>query len=176
MKIKHYICPRACGKTTFAENLQKEDPSLLLIQRAYTITSLKQLFDMFRGRVDSHSTYTGVIVDEFLSMASLRDYGRDEFICFLKWLGVKELILISTPDRLYDSVDDIDIEIMYKKFLLPSVESNLEIVETDFSNSKSEKELRDYKRLMPEEQYKTQILGEFLNKKHEVTNYQHSCL
>lgn len=26
MKITHYICPRNCGKTTFAKELKMEDP------------------------------------------------------------------------------------------------------------------------------------------------------
>lgn len=166
MKIKHYICPKACGKTTFAENLQKEDPSLLLIQRGYTITNVHQLFDMFRGRNDSYNTYTGIIIDEFLPITNLKDYSKSYLLEFFKYLGVEEAILISTPDRLYNFIEDY--KELSSKFL--NIKDGIEIVETDFGNKKSKEEQEYYYNSLGENKYKTDILGAFLTLNKETVN------
>ena len=160
MNIIHYICPRACGKTTFAEKLQKEDPSLLLIERGHDLTDLDWLEKTFRGALDRRDTYTGVIIDEFLSMTNLHNYYRDRMLFLFREMGIDELTLISTPDRLYDRYEPKDWNMMVDKFL--AEESCTKIIKTDFGKRMSQKEKEGYKNMLGEERYKTEMLGEYL--------------
>lgn len=185
MKIKHYICPRACGKTTFAENLQMEAPEsslLFKMEKGYW----KWGFSM-RGE-----RWNRIIMDEFLfryDQLHTIDKGK-----FREWMLAEvlnviypdgELVLISTPtkrfnqstftllateinklnikkipfidnDKLFEELDEIQ-----HLFLCP-FGTNVEIIKTDFGNKKSEQTLNTYKTSFSTEEYRTQILGEFL--------------
>lgn len=155
-KVKHYICPRACGKTTFANKLQKEDPSLLLIQGEGSSMSIDSLLTRFRGQKDSHDCYTGIIVDEFLPMTRHHNYSRSKFLFFLEYLGIDEVILISTPDKLYNSSEFDELE-MKDRFLLSSNNIEVEVIKTNFNNSRDIAS-RD---LFNHEFFETQILGNY---------------
>jgi hypothetical protein len=172
MKITHYICPRACGKTTFAEKLQKEDPSLLLIKRDISLTDWDLLLEKFRGRDDFRDCYTGVIIDEFLTLTNLRSYDRDKVISMFNKMGMKEMILISTPVKLYDKYSETDQKEMNSKFLLSSTRDKIAVIKTNFGRNWPEEQKQAYKDILGVEQYKTEVLGVYLEEsKHVIPFY-----
>lgn len=184
MKTKHYICPRGCGKTTFAEELQMKDPEGTLL---FSNCSTDILGKNFRGQ-----RFNKVIFDGFLDL-----YGKfnevdkvrftDWFICHVLSVldSEGELILISTPDMLRNSSSylllsnglinksQIQNEVVNKDtiikeiyefqrlFLTPNVE-NLEIIQTNFNKPKMLKWEEEEKKQLPHEKYLTDIKGEFL--------------
>jgi len=185
MKIKHYICPRNCGKTTFAENLQMGDPENTL------------LFKMDRGFWKWGQDMRGerwkrIIMDEYiLRYNNLGETDKDRFVDWLNTDVINclykhdegELILISTPDKLYSEESIMLASLIYnygyqkdyeildmKKIMNNYQEINnkclnlaiVEIIKTDFGNKKDKEILKRYKEMFSEEQYKTDILGEFL--------------
>jgi hypothetical protein len=178
MKITHCICPRGCGKTSKAEEIQMEDPDNIIIIKCYPIPSIEYLMKILHGR-----SYKKVIFDEFLHFASDRHYDRDSLMMLLVRVKCEELILFSTQDRLYNemsmmltgiiehpeflkdyklsmNLDEIKktIEEYNSKFLNPS---KVDIIRTDFNNPMLPIDRQRYKREMPADIYKAQILGEF---------------
>lgn len=164
MKITHYIAPRDCGKTTFAESLQKQDPSLLLIQRSYTITDMLQLFKSFRGKYDHHNCYTGIIIDEFIPFTQSRGYSKGRFLQELKIMGIEEVVLISTPDKFYNPRKIEDFKEMVEKFLIDILEceNKINIIKTNFNKPSMPKWEEEMRIQLGEEKFLTDIKGEFL--------------
>lgn len=182
MKIKHYICPRNCGKTTFAENLQMEDPENTL------------LFKMDRGFWRWGQNMRGerwnkIIMNEYiLRYNQLNENDKDRFVSWIYQIVLNtltkdgELILISTPDRSY-SQEEIALACIGKlsadfysldtnkinrnireidnKFLNPSFK-NLQIIETDLGCKTTQEEKTKMGLQLGAERYRTDVLGKYL--------------
>lgn len=178
MKVTHYICPRRCGKTSKAEEIQMEDPENIVIIKCYPIPSIEILTNILHGR-----RFEKVIFDEFLHFASDRYYDRDLLLKLLVRVKCEELILFSTQDRLYNEMSMMLVGIIEhpeflkdyplsmglneikrvieeynNKFLNPS---KVDIIKTNFGYPMSFQDKRRYKLEMPSDIYKAQILGEF---------------
>ena len=176
MKVTHYICPRGCGKTSKAEEIQMDDPDNIVIIKCYPVPSIDYLIKVLHGR-----NYKKVIFDEFLHFASDRHYDRDLLLNLLVKVKCEELILFSTQDKPYNLMSimlvgivkhpkylkdyslDLDgikgtIKEYDDKFLNPS---EVDIVKTNFGQPMSFEDKRKYKTEMPPDIYKAQILGEF---------------
>lgn len=104
MKITHYICPRGCGKTTKAKELQMEDPENTLL---FTLGKMGESYRLLSLR---GSRYKRIIFDEFLLVCSRKEK-KEDLVKFYDWILCEvipvleqdgELILISTSDKLYD--------------------------------------------------------------------------
>ena len=156
MKVKHYICPRACGKTTLANNLQKKDSSLLLIQCEGLSVSIDSLIAKFRGQEDARDCYTGIIIDEFIPITKHRDYHLSQFQFLLDYLGIEEVILISTPDKLYNSSEFDRLE-MQNRLLLSSKNIEVEVIRTNLHPTHKFINRNE----QSEEFFQTQILGNY---------------
>lgn len=189
MKIKHYICPRVCGKTTFAKDLQMEDPENTLL---YT-----GIWNC--GRSHKGEKYKRIILDEFLYIRNVVNKTDQHKKFFDDWVlielihfaldGKGELILISTPEKLRNSstfamiiggisdvrkrlkdfpfinINTIEQEIydFEKNFLSQHKGTNVEIIKTDFGTPKfNGMEKKNIRRELGEEKYLTEIEGEFL--------------
>jgi len=98
MKITHYICPRGCGKSTKAREMQLRDPeNILLFSAIWKPVRLRG-----RGR------FKKIIFDEYLGkFESIVDRRR-----FIDWFYRDvvnalqedgEVIFMSTPDKLYSA-------------------------------------------------------------------------
>lgn len=178
MKVTHYICPRGCGKTLQAEEIQMDDPENIVIIKCYPVPSIERLIQLLSNR-----NYKKVIFDEFLHFASDRKYDRGLLLKLLFRVKCEELILFSTQDRLYNEMSmmlvgiiehpeflkDYDLSMDLNgikrvikeyndKFLNPS---KVDIVRTNFGYPMSFQDKRKYKAEMPPDIYKAQILGEF---------------
>lgn len=163
MNITHYVCPRKCGKTTFARELQIKDPSLLLIERDCSITDMEKLFESFRGKVDRYNFYTGIIIDEFIPFTKSRGYSKGRLLSELKIMGIEEVFLISTPDKIYDVENNKDREEMIQKFLIdiPECENKINIIKTNFGIELDQNKKEEIRELLGEERFLTEY-GEFL--------------
>lgn len=105
MKITHYICPRGCGKTTKARELQMEDPENTLL------FLLGKNGDSYRDGLSLRGfRFKRVIFDEFLLVCSKKEK-KEHLVRFYEWICYDimnsleqdgEIIFISTSDKLYD--------------------------------------------------------------------------
>lgn len=186
MKVKHYICPRKCGKTTFAKDLQMESPEDTLL---FTMSGgvWKWGFSI-RGE-----RYKRIIIDEYIERYNKlsNDIEKEKFIDWIReelmstLIPNGELILISTPDKRYDAfmfqmlnmgfggiveghesltkenIERVnrDVKEMKNKFLNSSV---VNIIKADFKRSKMDEWKIKMNGRLPEEVYQAEILGEFL--------------
>ena len=105
MKITHYICPRNCGKTTFAKELQMKDPENTLL---YTMEHGAWSW----GQSMRGERWKRIIMDEYiLRYNKLSEVDKHRFIDWIKKDVMPrliqsdgELVLISTSDQLYNSL------------------------------------------------------------------------
>jgi len=184
MKVKHYITPRACGKSTFAKDLQMELPDTTLLLSGCSEGVINRRF------WGDH--FDRIIFDDFMYTYGFFKINGSE-VRFTDWfLGYLlprlnadgELILISTPDRLRNSSsyllgtqgirnkDQIKNDFVNKDkiineikefhflFLLPS--KNIEVIKTNFGFGFKEEFKKRQKAEFNEEEYLTQIEGNFL--------------
>lgn len=185
MRITHYICPRDCGKTEKAKEIQMEDLSgtLLFIYRN----------GRFGASMRKEPKFRTIIYDEFLLTYSHQDT-LSQKESFLRWIlcdvmqALKpdgHLILFSTPDKLrnsssfllmqkglinrsqiesdYVNNDTIMEEIIeFQKLFLCPFGTNVTLVKTDFGVEKNEKELKQFKQMYGNELFETEMKGNFL--------------
>lgn len=146
----------------FCRKSTERSPSLLLIQRGYSITDWEELFKKFRGEEDRHNCYTGVIIDEFLPLTNLKSYNKGRILLEFSMMGINEMILISTPDKMYNRLNNDDCNEMIQRFLLSNDKENFELIKTDFDRHKHDPKLDGLREVLGEERYKLDVLGEYL--------------
>lgn len=182
MKITHYIAPRASGKTTFAKELQSQDPENTLLFTMGEEGFWKWGFSM-RGE-----RWKRIVFDEYIFRYNqLSEFQKDKFYDWIQMeiintlrLEDGELILISTPDRLYhqeeiamtclggvsDGFGVLDVGVINKnikdinrKFLNPF---KVNIIKKGFGDKISKYDSAFLKASYSQEQFKINVEGEWL--------------
>ena len=178
MKIIHYVCPRRCGKTTKAKDMQMEDPeNILLFTENWTFGR------NFRGK-----RFKKIIFDEFLGKDFIQTGKFQDWMCrhLLNTLTPEgEIILFSTPHKFYTKEQLMLVSLVeypqylkdYKIFDLEEINktiqeinnnflnpSKVNIIKTDFNTPYKfdKKHLSELKQGLGEITYKLQIEGEFI--------------
>jgi hypothetical protein len=149
-KIKHYVCPVCSGKSTTAQQLQKLDPENILLIEVYDGTDL----DVIREKFIPDCKFKTIIIDNFLKLYRNKKNCVRKFINFLKKKNVEEIILFSTPDRLYDiSMDKKEIK---RKFL---DSSEVEVLQKEFYGGLSVNDRMVFTSTLSPAEFETKILG-----------------
>jgi hypothetical protein len=148
-KIKHYVCPVCSGKSTTAQKLQNLDPENTLLIEVQSSTNLDLIYKKFiKG-----CKFKKIIIDNFLNLYSNKKNEVNKFVQYIKSNSVEEIILFSTPDRLYNKNEDK--KELKEKFLDGS---EVEVIQEFYTVLPPEDRIILYSTLNPNE-FQTKVLG-----------------
>ena len=153
-KIIHYVCPVCSGKSTMAQKLQNLDPEETLLIEARDSTDLDMIYENhIKGCI-----FKKVIIDNFLKLYQNKKNCVRKIIKLFKKNGTQEIILFSTPDRLYD--EHIDKSELKKKFL---DRTEVEIINKEFYGGLSVHDRMVFTSTLSAQDFQSKILGVLYN-------------
>ena len=133
-----------------ARNIQSVDPENTLLIEAKEDTNLEEIYDLFiKG-----FKFRTVVIDDFLYLYKNKSNKVRKFINNLQKNNVEEIILFSTPDKLYDKHED---EKELKKKFLDSSEA--EVIQRELYNGISKNERMIFTAKFKSEEFQTKVLG-----------------
>ena len=149
-KITHYVCPVCSGKSTAAQKLQNLDPENTLLIEVYNDTNLT----LINQNYIKGCKFKTVIIDNFLKLYKNKKNCVRRFIDYLKKNDVEEIILFSTPDRLYDI--NMDERELRDKFLDPS---EVDIKQSSFYQGLTKSDRTNLISILGANEFETKVLG-----------------
>jgi len=100
-KVKHYVCPVCSGKTTKAQEIQLNDPENTLLIEVLDSTDIERIYEKhIKG-----CRFKTIVIDNFLKLYNKKRGDVNKIMQKMK-AHSEEIILFSTPDKLYDKKTD----------------------------------------------------------------------